>query len=89
MIVGGLQDGDLTLARRAGFLQIRASPRKPLPPEFHHYKIRHETGVATASLEPERDVELYFAGETDPPATLLLVVNRHRLHGLSVRVRAL
>jgi len=33
MIVGGLQGRDITLAQCAGILQIRASPRKPLPPE--------------------------------------------------------
>ena len=50
MIVGGLQGGDITLARRAGTLQIRASPRKPLTPEPHHQKIRHEAGVAAVAI---------------------------------------
>jgi len=50
MMVGGLQGGDITLAHCAGILQIRASPRKPLSPEPHHQKIRHEAGVATVAI---------------------------------------
>ena len=55
MMVGGLQGGDIALAHRAGILQIRASPRKPLPPEPHHQKIRYEAGAAAALL-PQGDL---------------------------------
>lgn len=50
MIVGGLQCGDITLAHCAGILKICASPRKPLRPEPHHQKIRHEAGVAAVAI---------------------------------------
>jgi hypothetical protein len=50
MIVSGLQGGDITLAHNAGILQIRGSPRKPLTPEPHHQKIRHEAGAATVAI---------------------------------------
>ncbi len=50
MIVGSLQAVDITLAHRAGILQIRVSPRNPLPTEPHHQKIRHEPGVAAVAI---------------------------------------
>src|SRR5579863_6908129 len=50
MSVGGMQGGDVTLAHRAGILQIRASPRKALTSEPHHQKIRHEPGVAAVTI---------------------------------------
>ena len=50
MIVGGLQSGDIALTHAPGILQIHASPRKPLPPEPHHQKIRHEAGVAAVAV---------------------------------------
>jgi hypothetical protein len=34
MIVGGLQGGDITLAHRAGILQIRASHENRSPPSL-------------------------------------------------------
>src|SRR5580692_478211 len=50
MIVGGPQGGDMTLPHRTRILQIRASPRKPLTPEPHYQKIRHEAGVAAVAI---------------------------------------
>ena len=50
MIVGGLQCGDIALAHGPGILQVGASPRKPLTPEPHHQKIRHEAGVAAVAV---------------------------------------
>ena len=50
MIVGGLQGGDIALAHRAGIAQTLASPRKPLTPEPHHQKIRHQAGVTAVAV---------------------------------------
>jgi len=77
MIVGGLQGGDITLAHRAGILHIRASPRKPLTPEPHHQKIRHEAGVAAVAIrermnlhqpvmEADRDLVRWICLVLDP-----------------------
>src|SRR5580658_1730617 len=50
MIVGGLQGRDMTLAHRAGILQIRASPRKPLTSEPRYQKIRNESSVTAVAI---------------------------------------
>jgi hypothetical protein len=50
MIVSGLQSSDIALAHSPGIAQTLPSPRKPLAPEPHHQKIRHEAGVAAVSI---------------------------------------